>query len=133
MIKQKIKDLYLKAGVDAIPCFDCGMDSDCSRCKFQDNLEFPPFTAEKQIALLQFLLEKFQDFSAIKFFYTGQFKMGVLQEWGDYKYEGEFTKTLEEALASVVLTVWDTLGSDERKKLHTLLATVDKEDMRWPI
>ena len=126
-MKKKIKDLYIKAGIEAIPCFDCGMDSDCSKCKFEDVLEFPPFTAEKQIALLQFLLDKFQDFGALKFFYTGQYKLGVTHEWDDYKHEGEFAETFEEAIASVVLKVWDTLGSGERKKLYTLLATVDKE------
>lgn len=130
-MKQVIKDLYIKAGVEAIPCFNCGMDSDCSRCKFQDNLEFPPFTAEKQLAIMLFLLEKFQDFGALKWAFNGKYKLFIEHSLGEYEYEGEFTDSLEEALASTLCGLWDKLSKSEKEKLSKLLAIIDKEDMRW--
>ena len=132
-MKEKIKDLYIKAGVEAIPCFNCGMDSDCSRCKFQDNLEFPPFTTEKQIAILQFLLEKFHDFGALKWSFNGKYKLYIRHSWGEFEYEGEFSDTFEEAIATALTDLWDKLGKVEKKKLTKILAAIDKEDMRWVI
>ena len=130
-MKEIIKTLYIKAKVEAIPCFNCGMDSDCSRCKFQDSIEYPPFTAEKQIVLLQFLLTKFKEFGALRFFYTGEYKLGVFDELGNYKYEGELAETLEEALASATLSVWNKLSKAEKGKLKNLLSVVNKDDVRW--
>lgn len=132
-MKQIIKDLYIKAGVEPASCFNCGMDSDCSRCKFQDNLEYPPYVAEKQIALLQILLDKFKDFGVLKWIFNNKYKVCVRQEFEEYKYEGDFTETLGEAIASAVIKVWDDFSKAEKKKVFEILATADKEDLRWAI
>lgn len=81
----------------------CGLSSD----------EYPPFTAEKQIELIKWLIR----YDAIYINYNNnKYNFNTLYYYGEYK------KDFEEALASVINNeLWQDLTEEEKQQIKEIL------------
>ena len=90
-------------------CF-CDMDNKCD--KFV--VEYPPFTAEKQIKLIKWLAIKDCMF---KVTYEREFLWCSQLEWqSSFCYE-----SFEESLANLINTLWQDLTEEDRRQIKEML------------
>ena len=95
-------------------------NDECPYWKYEDEAKYPPFTAEKQLFLLQLLARK------------SHITIGLGLPWGQYD-DNWWTVTskngglginaykFEEALASFVNSKWQDLTEEERKQIKEIL------------
>lgn len=118
----EITKLYENAGVlkeCLSPCYinkTWRKTHDCPNCDNREN--YPPFTAEKQLGLTKFLLERGLECNTCK---TGKdvkyaLYIGYERSSGDFK---EFT----EALAGIINDLWQDLSKGEKEDLRGILRT----------
>lgn len=123
----EVTKLYENAGVKKgiIPCpanyygYDCTGnnrdDKDCS-CATEG---YPLFTAEKQLELIKWLIQKnFYDERIIRSNYEKTyFYCSYLYDY----CESEYFEKFEEALANVINYFWQDLTEEERKQIKEIL------------
>lgn len=83
---------------------------------------YPPFTADKQIKLIKWLIQKdFYDERIIRSNY-GQtyFYCSYIDDYGDY-CESEYFEKFEEALANVFNYFWQSLAPKEKQQVKEIL------------
>lgn len=131
----EVEKMYENAGIkkEVIPCpakyygYDCTRnnwdDEDCS-CDIEG---YPPFTAEKQLLLLQLLARiESEDYFQFFFYEIKQewvFRLNMLTELScesAYIYESR-NKDFAEALAGLINTLWQSLTEEERKQIKEIL------------
>ena len=128
----EVEKMYENAGVEKQIISYCDWDSDCpynedvcktDECpywKTENSKYYPPFTAEKQLELIKWLIDK------------GQFRIErcltkYYFEFRDYdlhtrKYLTQMTfSTLEEGIAFVINNIWQDLTEEERKQVKGIL------------
>lgn len=106
----EVEKLYKNAGINCKPNYVY------NKVPILRGLDYPPFTAEKQLELIKFLMEI--DFSWViasqgedtKFI----FYVGYEHSSGDFK---EFT----EALAEIINNIWQDLTEEKRKQIKDIL------------
>ena len=115
----EIEKMYENAGVEKSKCWDdC---TTCTRTSCDKNIsyikaEYPPFTADKQLELIKFLIERGLECNICR---TGKdvkyvFSVGYERSSGDFK---EFT----EALASMINDLWQDLWAEEKQQVKGIL------------
>lgn len=93
-----------------------GCGDECSYWKYKDEAKYPPFTAEKQLNIIKWLLKSYDiDFSQlgerIDTSLDGVNCIGGLGS-GD---------TFEESLAQAINDLWQDLTGEERKQIRGIL------------
>ena len=86
----------------------------CLRCYAY---RLPPFTTEKQLELIKFLMEQ-EDFS---WTIVRQGKNTEYIFYVGYEYSSEGFKEFTEALAGIVNELWQDLTEEERKQIKEIL------------
>lgn len=112
----EITKLYENAGVlkeCLSPCYinkTWRKTHDCPNC---DNREsYPPFTAEKQIKLIKWLMK----YDEIHGDYNDGYGFSTLN------YSGKYKKDFEEALASIINNeLWQDLSEEEKQQIKEIL------------
>ena len=117
----EIEKMYENAGVlkeCLAPCYinkTWRKTHDCPNCDNREN--YPPFTAEKQISLIKFLMKQ-EDFS-----------WTIAQQGKDTEYvfyvsyefgSGDF-KEFTEALAGIINDIWQDLTEEEKQQVKGIL------------
>jgi hypothetical protein len=124
----EIIKLYENAGIKPIKQGYCDWDSDCpypdiinngcgDECpywKYEDEAKYPPFTAEKQIAILQ-LLTKQCDLTISHF-----------TEWEFIHFDGQEPtqvtgKDFAETFAKLINAYWQDLTEEEKQQVKGIL------------
>lgn len=117
----EVEKMYENAGIkkEVIPCpakyygYDCTRnnwdDEDCS-CDIEG---YPPFTAEKQIELIKWLMKYDEIHGDCN---DDEYGFSTLN------YSGKYKKDFEESLASVINNeLWQDLTEEERKQIKEIL------------
>lgn len=133
----EVEKLYKNAGVEKF----CNSDSEfcpvgfCDECNF--NI-YPPFTAEKQIAILMFILNKFGDIGFQKMYSIRGNDESTRKDfikclcdcehetWDsrpvDFYYQkGASGDNFEESLAGLINSLWQDLTEEEHKQIRNIL------------
>lgn len=114
-ISQKTKDCnycyYYEETYNA-PCHVCTAD----KCPFEKNI-IPPFTAEKQLELIKFLMEQ-NDFS---WTITQQGKVTEYAFYVGYEHGSGDFKEFAEALAGIINNLWQGFTMEERRQVKEIL------------
>lgn len=126
-MSNEITKLYELAGVEQKEYGDCSWDCDCPYVDCEDihcdntcpywkieRVEYPPFTAEKQIELIKWLAE-WQDFYSIKDIEFNRFRFMCGM------HTSEYLKTFEETLANLVNILWEFLEDEQREQIREIL------------
>jgi hypothetical protein len=95
-----IKELYKLAGVNKtnVTCDYCELKCyDCTKTPCP--VDYPPFTAEKQLELIKWL--------------TTTYRVLTL--------ERTFCNNFDQALAGLILELWDELSSEQREEVKEIL------------
>jgi hypothetical protein len=106
-------DYYSKLGIDIWKENDCA-GKNCDTCKKDKSIKrYPPFTAEKQIAILQFCL-KWGQVHILK---------GIDDE---YRIENSYYRqghqpTLADAIANYINEKWEKLTPEEKQQVKGIL------------
>ena len=97
----EIEKMYKNAGIEPISEYckhQCNLefnDNACIGCKYIEKIDYPPFTAEKQIELIKFLLKN---------------------------YEGvDIDKSFEESLAEAINEVWADMPEEYQQQVKGIL------------
>lgn len=110
----KIADKYwannTESGFEYLMLKECPYNQECTdECEYAyDKIVYPPFTAEKQIELICFLL-------------NANIKIDICKE-PNMKME---ICDIAEALAEVTNTIWQDLTEEERKQIKNILQEVE--------
>lgn len=121
----EVEKMYSNAGVEAknkcksSQCIVTNPHPDwCNKCEGLSKA-YPPFTAEKQIELIKFLIQKnFYDERIIR----SNFEKTYFYCSYMYDYcESEYFEKFEEALANVFNYFWQDLTEEERKQIKEIL------------
>lgn len=113
----EITKLYNNAGVEKSKCWDdCNT---CTRLSCDKNIsyvkaEYPPFTTEKQIELIKWLVKN-QDI--FKITYHREFLWCSSIEW----VESDCYEEFEESLADLINTIWQDLTEEEKQQVRNIL------------
>jgi len=106
-------DYYSKLGIDIWKENDCA-GKNCDTCKKDKSIKrYPPFTAEKQIEILQFCLK------------WGQ--VHILQGIDDeYRIENScyrqgYQPTIADAIANYINEKWEKLTPEEKQQIKEIL------------
>jgi len=96
-----------------------GCGDECSYWKYEDEAKYPPFTPEKQLELIKWLMNNPKDFFSwtiqqqgkdIKYaFYVG------------YEYGGSRFLEFTEALAGILNDLWQDLTEEEQQQITDIL------------
>ena len=118
----EIEKMYENAGIEkeVIPCpakyygYGCTRnnwdDADCS-CDIEG---YPPFTPEKQIELIKWLINKYKDISI-------EHRINMYYIWVPKKYTGEYNIEFSETLSHLICFLWQDLTDEERKQIKEIL------------
>lgn len=89
---------------------------------YSDSYYYPPFTAEKQIAIIKWLAKNKQGFGLDYYadLSSGAWECGVKFEWEVYKYTKE-NEVFEEALVSLINNLWQDLTEAEQNEIKEIL------------
>ena len=113
----EIEKMYELANVETLLyCCDGTHGEPTKKCKgCLDYREvYPPFTAEKQIELIKWLVKN-QDI--FKITYHREFLWCSSIEW----VESDCYEEFEESLASLINSLWQDLTEEERKQIEEIL------------
>ena len=127
----EVEKMYGNANLISYYCgdgyiFDAMLEVECTngdkeKCKTCDKAKtnYPPFTAEKQLELIKWLIQKnFYDERIIRSNYE---KTCFYCLYIDDHYESEYFEKFEEALANVFNYLWQDLTEEERKQIKEIL------------
>lgn len=114
----EVDKLYSLAGIEKeIECNDpfdiCSKDWECSSCPYS-KVYSPPFTAEKQIRLIKWMLDKYIE---VKFVHNLD-KVYFIDTFNNVSY---VSKNFEEAIASFICNLWQDLTSAEQNEVREIL------------
>lgn len=109
----EVTKLYKNAGVSCKPNYVY------NKVPILSGLKYPPFTAEKQLELIKWLVRKnFYDERIIRSnFEKTCFYCSYINDY----YESEYFEKFEEALANVFNYFWQDLTEEERKQIKNIL------------
>ena len=123
----EITKLYELAGVEKKECGYCNIDTFCpyphykcnNECPFWkvDKVDYPPFTAEKQIELIKWLIKNTD-------FQTSTVSQGNQTEYmfcTGYDFCGNGFKSFENAIADIICEIWQDLTTDEQEQIREIL------------
>lgn len=113
----EIEKMFENAGIKCLhPSGFCKhIGATCKVCKRH---KYPPFTAEKQLELIKWLIQKnFYDERIIKSNFE---KTYFYCTYDDY-CESEYFEKFEEALASVFNYFWQDLADQEKEEIRGIL------------
>ena len=118
--KEVIKGCYEyyseNGGIDIYTVNDC-KNKDCNTCKADKSIkEYPPFTAEKQIELIKWLMNKSFSYSTV------EDKDGI-KYWFEIDYEtsSHGFKNFEETIADTINEMWQDLTDAEKAQIKEIL------------
>lgn len=80
-------------------------------------IKYPPFTAEKQLELIKFLMEQ-EDFSWI---IAQQGKDTEYAFYVGYEYSSKDFREFTEALAGLINNLWQDLTEEEKEQIRGIL------------
>lgn len=116
--KEVIKGCYEyyaeNGGIDIYTVNDC-KNKDCNTCKADKSIkEYPPFTAEKQIAILQLLTQRCD------------LTISHFTEWEFIHYDGQEPlqitgKDFTETFAKLIRVYWQSLSEEEKQQVKGIL------------
>ena len=115
----EVEKLYKLAGFKIVPkcedysCVVCDEYEKCARGKY------PPFTAEKQIELIK-ILSKLKDFEFESVFARNSYIVGCRECESNDKHWAE-NKEFEQALAELIINLWQDLTSEEQEQIREIL------------
>ena len=112
----EIEKLYELAGI--VPdCehMECGLDY-CANNYGCGYAFYPPFTAEKQIALIKWLLQN-KRLCIQKAEYSNNFYMDTLSN----RLNGVDNKDFEQCLVSLMNNIWQSLTEEEKDQIRRIL------------
>jgi hypothetical protein len=112
----EIEKMFENAGFSKKQC----KDYSCIVCEQNNSCEkYPPFTAEKQIELIKWLIQKnFYDERIIRSNYE---KTSFYCSYLDDYCESEEFEKFEEALANVFNYFWQSLTYQEKEEIRSIL------------
>lgn len=107
------------------PLLKC--NDECPYWKDEDEAKYPPFTAEKQILLLQ-LLARIESADYFQFFFyeikqEWVFRLNMLTELScesAYIYESR-NKNFDECIAGLINIIWQDLTEEEKQQVKGIL------------
>ena len=124
----EVEKLYSLAGVEKKEYGYCDWDSNCpyphhkcnNECPFWkiDKTDYPPFTAEKQIALFTMFCRRYLEVSQ-HVEENGDLCFGIKATVGDYAVG--FNKDFAECLADFVNCLWQDLTEAEQNEIREIL------------
>lgn len=121
------------------PLLKC--NDECPYWKDEDEAKYPPFTAEKQIAVIMFILNKFGDIGFQEMYSIRGNDETTRKDFikclcdcehetidsrpVDFYYQnGANGDNLEESIAGLINTLWQDLTEEERKEIKSILQGV---------
>ena len=122
----EIEKLYKNAGIKKINTHQSEIDNGDPRftgISHSDSyIKYPPLTADKQIKLIKWLIQKdFYDERIIRSnFEQTYFYCSYIDDYGDYR-ESEYFEKFEEALANVFNYFWQSLAPKEKQQIREIL------------
>lgn len=108
----------------------CDNEELCSHCIYgpHKNAYYPPFTAEKQLKLLQYLtkLELYAEIvlsSSTDLLSSNNDKYSIRFEISDpgFTLEKVYCKTIEEAIAAIINKLWKHLKKEPKQQIKEIL------------
>ena len=129
----EVAKMYENAGIEPIAEYckhQCNNEFDddmCIGCKYIEKVEYPPFTAEKQLLLLQ-LLARIDSADYFQFFFyeikqEWVFRLNMLTELScesAYIYESR-NKNFDECIAGLINIIWQDLTEEEKQEIKRIL------------
>ena len=76
--------------------------------------EYPPFTAEKQLELIKWLVNKYDDLRIER-------KIGMYYLHIPQIYTGEYSVQFEEGLTGLIIFLWQDLSDDQKQEIKRIL------------
>ena len=110
-MSSEIEKMYEKA--ELLYCNKCRHDSELD-CIYMCESKYPPFTAEKQIELIKWLVHNTKQIH-ITDVNSGEFYFAA------YKYESYMKVDFDEALASFINNLWQSLTEEEKQQVKRIL------------
>lgn len=90
----------------------------CSKCEyFEREMSYPPFTAEKQLELIKFLLKNYKGIDISKKINRFNFLVDNATFIGCHHND----KTFEESLAGVINRLWIDMSEEEKQQIKEIL------------
>ena len=121
----EIEKMYENAGVlkeCLSPCYINKAWRRAHNCPNCDNREnYPPFTAEKQLKLIKWLLKKDITDGSIITYFPRKEKYFCLFDWKDGLPESDLFENFEDALACVFNYIWQDLTEEEKQQVKGIL------------
>lgn len=116
-----------KSSMRCCPVSSDERDKECSSCFFRDKMKevykYPPFTAEKQIELIKWLVYH-ELIECLKMSYTNE-EGGILdisiECMSGYSYSNDDDDDFDIALASLINGLWDDLTEKEKQQIKEIL------------
>ena len=142
----EVEKMYENAGIepdinyvcDKEPCKQYSVD--CQECShlYDTRVDYPDFTAEKQITILMFILNKFGDIGFQKMYSIKGNDENTRKDFikclcdcehetldsrpVDFYYQkGASGDNFEESLAGLINSIWQSLTEEERKQIKNIL------------
>lgn len=92
-------------------------NDECPYWKHEDIAKYPPFTAEKQIEIIKFLISKYAMFKKFRSYEQKDLYMVCYE----CRYFPKQYLPFEEALAESINHLWQDLTEEERKQIKEIL------------
>ena len=109
----EITKLYENAGVELRKCSECDNNMDCGYGKGC----YPPFTKEKQIELIKFLLKNYEGIDINKKINRFNFLVDNATFIGCHHND----KSFEESLAGVINKLWADMPEEGKQQVKGIL------------
>ena len=119
----EVEKMYENAGINKIGIKRCsGIKQDicqhnCNECESFD-YKYPPFSAEKQLELIKWLLATNYDYSIST---VSQGKQTEYMFCIGYDFCGNGFKSFDKALADIICELWEDLAEVERQQIKEIL------------
>ena len=89
-------------------------DDECPYWKYEDEAKYPPFTAEKQIELIKWLIQKYKIMLI-------EYKLNLFYIHIRDIYTGKFHIELDETIAGLINNLWQDLTDAEKVQIKNIL------------
>ena len=109
----EIEKMYSNAGFETeiVPCYSLNCEY------FEVDKGYPPFTAEKQIELIKFLLKNYEGIDISKKINRFNFLVDNATFIGCHHND----KSFEESLAGVINKLWAGMSEEEKQQVKEIL------------
>ena len=112
----EVEKMYRNA--ESLYCNKCRRHSEID-CIYMCENKYPPFTAEKQLSLIKWLIQQnMTDYRIINYFEDSYY---CFYAWEEGFKESDLFKSYEEALACLFNHLWQDLTEEERKQIKEIL------------